>query len=191
MASPEYDLRYLQSGLLDLQGYLLSKELYWPIGASSPAGEAPYPRMTLGNLLLSEARLNAQSLSPNQKEEFARLQERLESSRSEWRVAWSQKAQREFSARLSLWRDFIEEYRRKPQANVDRYSYEVTRRVLLDLLQPVAESIPPEEQELLGGLDQVLRAVLVRGEFVWDDELRQGFPENQYWYLYGTPKSED
>jgi hypothetical protein len=190
MPSLQYDLVYLQNGLLDLQGYLLSNELYWPVGSSPPAGEPPYPKMTLGNLLLSKKRLRAQALQGESKAEFERINQRLESTKSEWRVAWGKKAAREFSARLSLWRDFIEEYRKKPEANIDRYAYEVSRRVILTLLEPDAENIPDEERELLAGLDEVLSAVLVPGGFVWETQLQSEFPKDKFWYLYGTPKSK-
>jgi hypothetical protein len=191
MPSIDYDLLYLQSGLLDLQGYLLSRELFWPIGASAPPGEPPFPRMTLGNLLLSHRRLQAQPLSENQRAEYERLSQRLEGTRKEWRVAWGQKAQREVSTRLGLWRDFIEDYRKKPQANADRYTYEVSRRVVIELLLPEAESIPSEEQELLNGMDGMLRAVLEKRPFIWDENLEPAFPQDRYWFLYGVPKSDD
>jgi hypothetical protein len=189
MPSLTYDLVYLQNGLLDLQGYLLSNELYWPVGASPPAGEPPYPRLTLGNLLLSKKRLQAQQLSGENQLEIDRIKERLDSTRSEWRVAWGKKAAREYSARLSLWRDFIQEYRKKPESNLDRYAYEVSRRVLLELLESEAEGISEEERELLAGLDEVLRAVLVPGSFIWDKQLGSEFPKERFWYLYGVPKA--
>lgn len=191
MPSIDYDLKYLQAGLVDLEGYLLSNELYWPIGASPPVGEVPYPRLTLGNLLLAEARLRARRLDSQQKIEHNRLKERVESNRSQWRVAWGKKASREYSARSRLWRDFLGEYRRSPWANVDRYSYEVTRRVLLQLLEKEAEDVPPEELELLSTLDAFLKAVLIEGPFLWDEELQEAFPKDTYWYLYGAPKSQE
>jgi hypothetical protein len=125
-----------------------------------------------------------------QRSEFDRLDGRLQEIRQQWQVAWGQKAAREFTARLRLWRDFLEEYRKQPKANLDRYAYEVNRRVTLQLLSSDAEGTPDEELELLNGLDELLRAVFIPGQFVWDDELKASFPENPYWYLYGMPKEE-
>ncbi len=190
MPSIEYDLKYIQAGLVDMEGYLLSKELYWPVGATAPAGETHYPRLTLGNLLLARARLSGRGLSSEQRSEFEHLDQRLKQVRQQWQVAWGQKAAREFSARLRLWRDFLDEYRKKPKANLDRYAYEVNRRVILQLLSSETREVPDEEAELLSGLDELLRAVFLPGEFVWEADLEASFPKSAYWYLYGMPKEE-
>jgi hypothetical protein len=83
-----------------------------------------------------------------------------------------------------MWADFIDEYSRAPEANADRYAYEVQRRVMLDLL--LADGNAPEGvAELLGKLDALVKTFLVPGDFIWEAELQDGFPRNQYWYLYG------
>jgi hypothetical protein len=186
--SIEYDLRYLESGLVDLEGYLLSKELYWPVGAAPPPGDPPYPRLTLGNLLLSRARLGARNLTPAQQEQLERQDQKLKETRARWHSAWEGKAQHEYQVRLNLWRDFLNDYRQNPSGNTDRYAYEANRRVLLDLLEPEAGTIPPAEREMLSGLDGLLRVVFVPGGFVWEPELQKAFPERKFWYLYGRLK---
>jgi hypothetical protein len=187
MPSAIYDLGYFMAGVGVLKEYILSSEIYWPIGVKPPAGEPSYPQLTLGGMLLARARLGARHLAPKQASEFNRLDRDFNTTRSRWRVAWEDKARREFHARLILWRDFLEEYRAGPGDHADRYAYEVTRRVMLDLLIPEAAGVPPEEIELLEILDQVLRSRLVRGDFIWDAELVPGFPTERYWYLYGQP----
>ena len=190
MPSIEYDLNFLEAGLVDLEGYLLSKELYWHLDAGPPAGEAPYPRMTLGNLFLARARLSGRRLSSAEQIQLEKANARMQAIRQHWQVALGQKSAREFSARLRLWRDFLEEYRKIPGENLDRYAYEISRRVVLALLYAEAEGIPAEEVELLFGLDDLLRAAFLRGKFIWNDKLKNSFPENPYWYLYGTLKEE-
>ena len=105
----EYDRRYLESGIRDLESYLLSEELYWPVGVSAPAGQPPYPRLSLGNLLLFRARLEARRFHLARTAEFERLDHRMQGIRSRWLSAWRQKAQREFSLRLNggiFWKIF-------------------------------------------------------------------------------------
>ena len=189
MPSAEYDIRYLQAGMSLLEDYLLSADLYWPVGASPPPGEPPYPRLTLGGMLLARKRAQAYSLTTNQQAEFAQLVQQMDAVRSRWRSAWGQKAAREFRSRLNLWGNFLEDYRENPSANADRYRYEVGRRVQLQLLADEAIDLPQSDLDLLNGLDRVLQAALIPGRFIWDEELASGFPRETYWYLYGNLKS--
>lgn len=189
MPSYEYDIRYLEAGTELLEKYLLSKEIYWPIGASAPPGEPDLPRLTLGGLLLALARAHATARTADQEEQVFRLETRLNEIITKWRVAWEQKVAQEFRSRINLWRDYLEEYRQNPEGNADRYSYEVQRRVMLDLLKDESANIQPADRELLSALDQLLRAVLMPGEFVWDQNLAPGFPRDRFWYLYGRLKT--
>ena len=91
-------------------------------------------------------------------------------------------------ARLKLWSNFLEDYRQNADANQDRYAYEVSRRVQLQLLQPDADERYEAEDQLLVSLDQFLKAVLITDGFIWDQELADGFPKDPYWYLYGYLK---
>jgi hypothetical protein len=59
---------------------------------------------------------------------------------------------------------------------------------MLGLLAPDATGSPQAERDLLHSLDQILRAVLAPGEFVWEPELQAGFPAEEDWYLYGRLK---
>lgn len=183
--SAEYDLGYLKAAIPILENYLLSKDLYWSLADNPPRGELAYPQLTLGNLFQFHARLNARQLAFDQQAEFERLDNQLWAIATRWRLAWETKAKREFSARLRLWRDFLEEYRSDPENHADRYAYEVGRRVQLTLLGEQTREIPEAERELLAGLDRLLEAMFVPGSFVWDDELTKGFPVPPYWYLYG------
>lgn len=190
MPSPEYDLRYLEASLPELQAYLLSGELYWHLEVLPPPGEPAYPRLTLGNLLLSARRLSGLSLDSALSTRRLRLETRLESEQSRWRSAWSQKAAREFASRLRQWGSYLEEYRRQPENQAAYYPYEVRLRLLLALLAAASDAIPPAELELLEGLDALLRAALLPGEFTWEPELSASFPPELYWYLYGSLKTE-
>jgi hypothetical protein len=190
MPTFEYDLRYLQAGLDQLEAYLLASELYWPVGVNPPKGQPPYPQLTPGGLLLARQRLRLTAWPPAQQAEFARLEQRLDTLLAKWRTAWGSKARQDFHARLKLWRNFIEEYREKPSAHYDRYAYEVTRRVQLHLLVPEAIDLPPAEMQTLEGLDKLLRAVFRPGSFVWEERLTDSFPPPIFWYLYGGLRAD-
>ena len=51
MTNPMYELSYVRASLDQLQAYLLSKELFWPV--SPPAGIRSFPKLTLSSLLLA------------------------------------------------------------------------------------------------------------------------------------------
>jgi hypothetical protein len=186
MPSAEYDLRYMQAGIELLEKYLMSGDIYWPIGIGAPNREPAYPQFTLGWLLLARRRAQYTARTPAQQAEFERLKGQLEGTRTRWRAAWGRKARAEFHARLTLWSNFLEEYRKEPAANYDRYPYEVGRRVLLQLLEDEADELPEAEIEMLAGLDLILRAVYSPGAFIWEAELSPGFPDGIFWYLYGS-----
>lgn len=190
MPSPEYDLRYLKAGIEQLESYLLSSDVYWSIGTRAPAGETPYPQLTLGVLLLARLRAQSSMKTSTQQVELEELNGRLNDLRTRWRVAWEGKASKEYHARLNLWKNFLEEYRANPETQYDRYKYEVTRRVILDLLGAETENIPQTQRDLLASLDLLLHTIFISGRFIWDVSLAASFPQDQYWYLYGrVPKS--
>ena len=190
MPSYEYDFRYMQAGLDQLEAYLLANELYWPIGVNPPKREPPYTQLTPGGLLLARQRLRASAETLAQQADLARIEQRLEALQAQWRTAWGNKARQDFHARLKLWRDFLEEYREKPSAHYDRYVYEVTRRAQLHLLAFEVIDLPDAETQTLAGLDKLLRAVFNPGAFIWEERLAGSFPPTTFWYLYGSLREE-
>ena len=195
MSKVEYDLRYLKAGVEELEQYLLSSQLYWPVHVVTPTGETPYLRLTPGELLLAREKLRAHSLSPGYNDEVTspvqakidRLEGDFEVIRSKWRGNWGKKAAQDFSSRLALWRNFLGDYRKVPDDQAPFYAYEVRTRVILQLLEPEAVGIPAAELDMRTGLDTLLRAILVPGEFIWEAALESGFPKADYWYLYAQP----
>lgn len=190
MKSFDYDLRYLKAGIEELQSYLLSDQLYWPLDAKTKANEPVFPNLTLGNLLLSKARLEARHLTLEQDVQLGAVLPLLDQVRSQWRVAWSKKAERSLNSRLTMWRDFLDEYRKAPDSNTERYPYEVQRRVMIELLLPEVDKVPKETYELLDALDALVKTFLEPGDFIWEAELKDGFPQKTYWYLYGRLSEE-
>jgi hypothetical protein len=190
MPSFDYDLRYLQAGIDQLESYLLAKDLYWPVGISAASNETPYPQLTISGLLLSLQRLRAAARTPEQQSTSDEIERKLDEIRTRWRVAWEKKAIQDYRARLNLWRDFLEDYRDRPSAHYDRYPYEVGRRVQLELLRGSSGEIPAAEEQLLNGLDGLLRSVFTPGQFVWEEYLAPSFPQQPFWYLYGSIKKE-
>jgi hypothetical protein len=182
----QYDLRFLEAGLENLESYLLSNDLYWPPGIQANYGEAPYPSLTPGSLLLAKKRAEIQVNESIDKSRLDNCLSRWEQITNQWKVAWNKKSELDFQARLRLWRDFLDDIREKPEAHYDRYRYEITRRVQLQLLQTQQIQLDAEEIKMLSILDKRLRTILKPGIFIWEADLVTGFPPDEFWYLYGN-----
>jgi uncharacterized protein YukE len=178
MTSAEKDRVYLETGIPELEDYLLSDELFWPISARG----YNLPRLTVGGLLLAKARLEARG------ERIEALVTKLDAVRSKWAVAWETKAGREFQSRFGLWGNYLKDYRQSPEGHADAYPHEVRNRAMLQLLRP---ELPVElsEREALSPLDSVVRSSLSPGDFIWEPALQSGFPREEYWFLYGELRS--
>lgn len=186
MTDLNYELSYLSAGLEELEPYLLSDELFWHV--STPPHLHTFPMLTIGNLLLTSANLKGllatQQLSPTQKTEYARFARRLQEMRRKWAVAWEKKAAHEYQSRLRQWLIYLNELKSKPDDNAPYYSTEVRNRALLELLK---DSSPESAQPDIKDLDAVLRAKLTGSDFIWAEEIQPGFPQEEFWFLYGKP----
>jgi len=174
MTSLERDSRFIETALTELQDYLLSEELYWPLGNS-------LPRLTPGALLLALRR--AEALNPSAAHNWQR---ELDLVRAKWRTAWEKKALRETHNRLRLWSESISEWRSAPGENPADYTGAVRGRVILQLL--LSEINSPQEQAALNDLDIFLRANLIKSGFLWEAGLESAFPADNFWFLYGKLK---
>jgi hypothetical protein len=173
MPSLDLDKRFYESGISLLADYLLSKELFYPLDGN-------LPRLTIGNLLLVQLRL--QSSGMNEKTD------QVELIRTKWHVAWEQKISREVHARFELWQNFISEYQASHENNADRYPVEVRHRTIIHILSK--ESDKASEMNLLSQLDDMLRRNLLPGGFIWEKQVESGFPQPEYWFLYGRLKNK-
>lgn len=180
MTDPELDRLYLENGLPQLQEYLLSNELYWPIGTIQNG----LPRLTIGGLLLSERRTSVRITDPDGRAQVESLARELDAGRQRWRVAWERKAVREVQSRTKLWSGYLSDYAGARETYAADYPGQVRNRVMLSLL--LAELItPPAETGALSRMDEVLRAAFIPGAFLWESELSPAFPPQDFWFLYG------
>ena len=186
MPNPHYDLEYAAAGLAALKDYLLTKELFWPISLSATGQGQIYPKLTAGNLLLTFARLHAYgksgTLDAVQQSEFIRLEMEFDALKRKWQVAWEEKVSREFTSRLRQWSHYLDEFSQNPDSRAPYYRSEVRLRVLLELLKDDLGEVPEED---LSVLDESLRAQFTDGDFIWDEDLADGFPQDKYWFLFG------
>jgi hypothetical protein len=160
------DQRFLSDAIPQLKDYLLSNEIFWNLGND--------PQMTLGNVLMAEANLDAAGkLRAADKQAIA-------DAKKEWRSAWEKKAEKEFASRLRQWMNYLRELGEKPSQHASYYGNEVRARVLLELLAGEASGLASQ----LSAADSSLRSLTTSGDFVWGDALESAYPKAKYWFLY-------
>jgi hypothetical protein len=158
------DKRYLEAGIPELENYLLSKELYYPIGRN-------LPQLTLGGVLLSLARLG--------KRDAVIFDEQVDRVRTKWRSAWETKAGREVRARSELWKNYLAEYPGDPKAAARIYPQQVRYRVMLTLLGQSSDV-----------MDVYVKSIFQPGEFVWEPNVLENFNHETFWFLFGKLKGD-
>ena len=80
----EYEAEYVKAGLEHFKPFLLSPEIFWNIYLSRPAKQAPYPQLSLGNMLLAIHILK----SGVKLEDHLELIDSYKSIKREWVRAW-------------------------------------------------------------------------------------------------------
>jgi hypothetical protein len=181
----EINIKFAQAGVTELKKYLLSKELFWPIHLGKPSGHAPYPQLTIGNLLFYLKRAEACSENTHSKSRLLKINNKLIAVSSKWRNAWEEKAEKEFNSRLRQWQKYLKEFSKEDRFSLGNYSAEIKVRVLLELL---SEEISTDKKIELKIFDYSFKSDLKAGEFIWTEEYASGFPKEKYWYLYGELK---
>ena len=179
MNSPEKDKAFFEAGLQQLETYTLSRDLYWP----SSVHTTDFSQMTLGALLLVRERLKGWKIPGLQE-----LSMQMDSVRLKWRSAWDEKTRREARARLELWKNYLVEARHVPDEFARQYPYQVRLRTILSLL---LEELREPSPGALIALDAELHRLLQRGTFVWDPSIAWVFPQESFWFLYGTPIAQE
>ena len=188
MMAFENDWAFLRAALPELQGYILSSDVYRPLGqpARMP-GSVQIPQLTIGNLLLSQARLAAHFSTEEKPAELVEIALRIEQERSTWRSNWANKAGREYTSRLNLWSQYLRELRSDPRAHASAYPTQVRHRAILRLLATeILGEIPQNEVEQLNMLDGILGGLAQPGTFIWEPGVERAFPNDSYWFLYRT-----
>lgn len=186
------DLATLRAFLAEIELYLKSDVIYWPMGGQVFGQQMP--ALTLGGLLFLRHTLSARrdQLAPAQAGEFDQLDRQAEAFFSRWPVNIEKKALKEISSRLNVWAAALDECHESPAACVENYHTTVNSRAYLALLMPLVARLGEADKfrARLAVLDSQLRNILIPGNFIWDAALAPAFPREEFWFLYGQPKKK-
>lgn len=189
MYSFEQDLTYGQSTVHELEEYLLSNVLYWPMTARGGKHlAAGMTQLTIGNLLLSIRRLETAGAKLGEMiSEVTVLRHLVEQVREQWKSNWDKKAGAEIRSRLTQWDHYLAEMAGQQGGSHGDYPYNIRQRVILELLLAEIDKPLSKEQTYLAALDQRIRSSTHPSGFLWDETLQAGFPEQPFWFLYRKP----
>jgi hypothetical protein len=175
----EQDWTLLNAAVNELQDYLLSADLYWPIAGMGTVGKLS---LTPGALLISLKRINSLTMASSRREEFASMTSRVVEIRKRWRSNWLEKAEKDYSVRLNLWKKFLLDLSQDLPAHSNDYPHQVNLRTMIYLLGRDLGTADHDED--LQDLDQKLRSISQPGPFVWESDLESGFSAKEYWFLF-------
>jgi hypothetical protein len=179
------DRALLYLAVEELQRYLLSNELYWPLFTNQKMKLVnPRSRLTPGNLLLSIKRLSSLENDEDRRDLINSKIEQFESIRNEWKSHWLQKAEKEYAARMDLWHAYLQDLFEDHKSHALNYAYAVRWRVILQLLKNTGV-VPNEVAGItLSTLDDSLQNISESAPLIWGEEFKSAFSEDEFWFLY-------
>ncbi len=140
--------------------------------------------MTLGNLILTQARLKGYPWDGERLSELTVANTKISQVKEKWKTAWTNKAIREIPARLKLWQDYVDELCGQPRLKVANYPFQVRWRTTLDFLNAEVAGKADTELGRLIEADLRLKKISQPAALVWEVELEPAFPKDRFWYLY-------
>ncbi|NPV84758.1 MAG: hypothetical protein HPY45_01945 [Anaerolineae bacterium] len=179
----EKDWAFFKASVPDLQQYLFSDQLYWPVTIHAE-GRRESASLTPGNLLLTAKRLRAGIADAQCLNELDALNNEMDYIRERWRSNWMQKCEKEFSPRLRLWEGYLRDLSEDIETHGKDYPQDVRWRTILHLLKGEMGRLSDQQASQLSTLDATLRSLAIPSAFVWEAELAGSFPREIYWFLY-------
>ncbi|TET98875.1 MAG: hypothetical protein E3J30_05805 [Anaerolineales bacterium] len=191
MQSVDYTLDLFEAMLDEIEEFLLSADIFWPLAKRSKPDLPPYPRLSTGGLLMTRDESLAQEaeMNPSQKVRHANLQHQWDLILHKWRSALGRKSEREMGMRLNLWRAYLSDLEEGSASHFD-YHREARNRVQFTRLQTIAtgSSKTLKMVKTIRSLDARLINLTTSSKFIWDDRLREIYPEGNFGFLYRQPR---
>jgi hypothetical protein len=191
MESVEYNLDLFEAMLDEIEDFLLSVDIFWPLAKRAKPDSPPYPRLSTGGLLMTQDESLAQETEMNsdQKARLANLQSQWKRILNKWRSALGRKSEREMGMRLNLWRAYLSDLEEGSASHFD-YHRETRNRVQFTRLRTLTASNSKtlKLEKTMRSLDARLLNLTIASKFIWDARLRETYPEREFGFLYRQPR---
>ena len=155
------DLAILHEMASQMEDYLKSEALFWPMGRSD------MPKLTLGGYWLRQHRLTALNalLTGEQQAQLSAAIKTFETAVADWVVRTEQRAHTELAARIRQWDEYLRDLREKQGEQAAVYAAQVEIRAiiaaLLSQLQQPPYQLDEKQLEAILRQDKGLRARFV------------------------------
>jgi hypothetical protein len=173
------EIQFVKAASDELAEYLLSGVTNWRL-----AGPPSLPSLSPGYVLLYQRRLNGRHWTTEEQTFIDEFSLKIDAIRAQWRSAWLDKERREIPQRIRLWRNYLLEFEADRKGGAAGIRWQVRWRVMLDLLRADIGQFDPATANELDSLDRRLRSLFTSGPFLWEQELADSFPQENFWYLY-------
>jgi hypothetical protein len=191
MESVDYNLDLFEAMLDEIEDFLLSADIFWPLAKRSKPDSPPYPRLSTGALLLTmdESLAQEAEMNSDQKARHVELQRQWKGVLNKWRSALGRKSEREMGMRLNLWRAYLSDLEEGSASHFD-YHRETRNRVQFTRLRTLAASSSKtlKMEKTIRSLDARLLNLTTASDFIWDDRLRETYPKGNFGFLYRQPR---
>jgi hypothetical protein len=180
----ERDVRVLSAMASNLTPYLYEQEIFAYLGPD-------LPELTLGGLLMRLYRLSRLEdvLTTEQQNLVQDARLNFEAERSKWAVHYENKIQRELESRTSALLRFLDECLEDRTGCMANYPVQAEKRIMIEHLRSEAQehdSLSDEQDNAIRAIDQKLRRLFENGDFITDKRLIGVYPQEDFWWLYGT-----
>lgn len=178
------DLKILERFNEDVAAYLRSDILFYPTSIG-------YPKLTAGGLLMRQHRLLLlrDLLTQAERNRLDRTIADFQAALEGNIVRFESRAQKELGTRLRQWQEHVRDllYERDGQVN---YTTIVEPRLMIAAIVQQL-SLPPfqltsDVPTRVLAIDKALHARWINGDFVLQAKLAAAYPQQDFWYLYGT-----
>ncbi|MEN8172371.1 MAG: hypothetical protein ABFS03_05765 [Chloroflexota bacterium] len=184
--SYQYHFNYCKACLAELVQYLHTDILYWPLSTSRTLIGHSNVRLTIGAMLLAAACANTLAETALHRRELDDFEITICTLNNHLKTLWSRKAQSELDARLHRWSQYLSDLDSYDGIDAASYRYEIRWRVVLDLLIENLGGISIADHRVLDDGDRRLRGKFSPGDFLWSPDLAKAFPQERFWYLWGS-----
>lgn len=146
--------------------------------------------MSIGELLTLIHILKAQRNQMNSKHihQLDDVLKTIEHAKAQLYVQFHEMVIREIMSRLDSINWFLHDCEKgKAECQITFPDEMRNRQRIEELIKALGEEMSTEVADRIGRIDQRLRQVTHRVDFIWPDVMRSTYPEAPYWYLYALP----